>query len=151
MERIASTLFVLAIFLSGCAPQLDPAWLDERSVTYVNDASRTFSVPEGMVFYDTSPATRGIGFPAGIYGLEAEDDDYYYFRSAEPLDCRVFKDGKVSDRRLIPGGIMFAKRFSTIPAGGYIDAEDPKKKLAVWKLGREFLAQKGAVWTVKLE
>ena len=124
--------------------------MEERSVTYVRDANKTFSVPEGMIFYDNDPATRGIGFPAGTYTLEAEDDSYYYFRAADPLDCRVFKDGKISDRRRIPGGIMFAKHFSLIPAAGYIETET-HKKFAVWKLGREFLAQKGKYWIAKIE
>ena len=83
MKCVAPVLFILAALLSGCGPQLDPAWMEERSVTYVRDANKTFSVPEGMIFYDNDPATRGIGFPAGTYTLEAEDDSYFYFRAAD--------------------------------------------------------------------
>lgn len=148
----AGCIFVvlMAAALSGCGRQLDPAWLQDRPVTFLSDKRKSLSVPEGMIFYDRSPATRGIGFPVGTYSLEAEDADYLYFRAATPLDFHVFKNGKLSEARRIHGGIMLAKRFNLIPAAGYIDGEGAKK-FAVWKLGREFLAQKGSFWTATLE
>jgi hypothetical protein len=105
----------------------------------------TFTVIEGMVFYDASPATRGLRFPPGVFALEAEDGDYLYLRSPAPLEFHVFKDGKAVDSRNIPGGIMVAKHFSLVPAAGYIDTEGTKK-MGVWKLGGEFLRIEGKYW-----
>jgi len=103
-------------------------------------------VPEGMVWYDASPPTRGLRFPAGTYVLEAEDSDYLYFRSPAPLEMRVFKDGKVIDGHDIPGCLMLSKRLiSRIPAAGYID-DGGSSKMMVWKLGRDFLHREGKDW-----
>ena len=140
-------LILSAVILSGCIAQLDPAWLEVRSVKPATDASKTVAVTEGMVFYDSIAPTRGIRFPAGVYSLEAEDADYLYFRSTAPLEFHVFKGGQLTDARNIPGGIMLAKHFSLVPGAAYIDGEKSGERMAVWKLGGEFLRIEGKFWT----
>ena len=147
MRYITMIGFIIAALVSGCGTiQLDPAWLEDRTVQPAADAKKTFTVKEGMVFYDAAPATRGLRFPPGTYTLEAEDPDYFYLRSSTPLEFRTFKGGQPADGRSIPGGIMLAKHFTIVPAAGYIDGEG-SKKMAVWKLGRDFLAIEGKYWT----
>jgi hypothetical protein len=148
MRCITLLITVVSSFLVGCSTlKLDPVWVETRSVKPGTDAKKTVNVPEGMVFYNSSPATRGIRFPAGVYILEAEDADYFYLHSPAPLEFRILKDGKLTDERKIPGGLMMAKRFSMVPAAGYIDGEKDTDKMAVWKLGSEFLAIQGKYWT----
>jgi hypothetical protein len=137
-----------SVVLCGCGGvRLDPTWNEVRAVTPATDFKKTVTVPEGMVFYDTSPASRGIRFPEGTYVLEAEDADYFYFRSTRPLEFHIFKDGQQTDARNIPGGIMMAKHFSLIPAAAYIDGDKATERMAVWKLGDEFLRVRGRYWT----
>jgi hypothetical protein len=140
-------LAVLVLALAGCgALQLSPVTSESRVVQPASDASKILSVPEGMVWYDASPATHGLRFPAGRYMLEAENSDYWYFRSPVPLEFHVLQNGKIVDSRDIPGGLMLAKHFSMIPGGGYIDGEG-QAKMMVWKLGKEFLHLEGKYWT----
>ena len=144
--RIVSLLiaFLSPAAVAYCAES--PLAQESRPVKAATDSKKTVTVPEGMVWYDASPPTRGLRFPPGPYVLEAEDADYLYFRSTSPLEMRVFKDGKVVDGHDIPGGIMLSKRFlSRIPAAGYIDDEG-SAKMMVWKLGRDFLRREGKDW-----
>jgi hypothetical protein len=123
-----------------------PLTNETRTVRPATDPKKTVTIPDGMVWYDASPPTRGIRFTPGIYTLEAEDDDYLFFKSAAPLEIRVFKEGKAGDAREIPGGIMISKRFiSRIPAAGYMNGEGPAKVM-IWKLGRDFVRREGKDW-----
>lgn len=139
-------LFLIVALLSGCgALQLNPVATESRAVQSVSDAAKTLTVTDGMVWYDAAPATRGLRFPPGRYTLEAEDADYWYFRAPAPLEFRIFADGKITDSRDIPGGLMLAKRFNLLPAAGYID-DEPGRKMLVWKLGQEFLRLEHRNW-----
>ena len=131
----------------GCGTlQLNPVTSETRTVRTLHDPTKTITVPEGMVWYDGRPATQGLRFPPGSYAMEAEDNDYWYLRSATPLEFRVFKGNNVADSRNIPGGIMIGKSYiQMVPAGAYIDG-DGSDKIMVWKLGKEFLRLEGRDW-----
>lgn len=147
MRYLALAITVTASLLTGCGTlQLNPVTDEVRTVTATTDSGKTVTVPDGMVWYDAAPPTRGLRFPPGTYVLEAEDADYWYLRSPAPLEFRIFKDGTVIDARNIPGGIMIAKRFSMVPGAGYIDGEGATKVM-VWKLGSDFLNREGRDWT----
>lgn len=136
---------MVAGLLSGCVLQLNPVTSETHVVTAVTDPTKTVTIPEGMVWYDTAFPTRGLRFPPGTYALEAEDADYWYLRSAATLEMRVFDNGKVTDSRNVPGGIMLAKHFNLVPGAGYIDGEG-STKIMVWKLGNDFLRREGSSW-----
>ncbi|MBS0630595.1 MAG: hypothetical protein JSS11_01675 [Verrucomicrobia bacterium] len=146
MRHLTLSLLVLATFFTGCVLPLDPAWSEDRPVQIAHDSTKTVTVIEGMVFYNGLSQTRGLRFPPGTYTLEAEDAQYYYLRSPAPLEFRTFANGQSTDGRDIPGGIMIAKQFNLIPGGGYIDG-DKGQKVAIWKLGSEFLRIEGRYWT----
>jgi hypothetical protein len=147
MRYLTMVVIAAAALVSGCGTiNRNPARLEDRTVQPATDASKTFTVIGGMVFYDASPATRGIRFPPGAYTLEAEDADFFYLRSPAPLELRTFKAGQQVDGRNIPGGIMIAKRFSMVLAAGYIEGEGTKKT-AIWKLGQEFMRVERKQWT----
>ena len=148
MKRKYYIILVTLIFgLMGCGTlQLNPVTSETRAVRTLQDPAKTITVSEGMVWYDGRAATRGLRFPPGTYVIEAEDDDYWYFRSATALEFRVFKGDSVADSRDIPGGIMIGKTsIQMVPAGAYIDGEG-SVKIMVWKLGKEFLRLEGRNW-----
>jgi hypothetical protein len=147
MRYTTVIMAVAATALSGCGTlMLSPIANESRVVQTLTDATKTLTVPEGMVFYDSRPPTQGIRFPAGTYAVEAEDADFWYLRSEAPLEFRDFDRGAVVAERTVPGGIMIAKRFSMVPAAGYTD-QGTGTKLMIWKLGQEFLMQEGKSWT----
>jgi hypothetical protein len=134
--------------LSACGGlRLNPVTNERRSVHLEHDPSRTLTVKSDMLWRDGSPPAHELRFPAGIYVLEAEDDEYWYLRGAVPLEYKAFpKRGKMDDRNL-QGGIMIGKYlFRAVPAGGYID-DDGSTKILIWKLGSEFINRQGKDWT----
>jgi hypothetical protein len=101
-----------------------------------------------MVFLDDPVRTaHGIRLLDGTYALEAEDDDYLYYRAPQKIEYRVFKNGAVVDGRFLPGGIYFSNAFlSLVLAGAYLTVDDTHKTL-MWKLGLEFIHLEGSKWT----
>ena len=136
------------ILLNACGtfPALDPTTHESKTVSTATDPSRNVTVPEGMVWYAGPSRSTGIRFPSGLYPLEAEDADYWYFRSPEPLEFRSFENGRPTAEHSDPGGMMLGKRsLRMVPAGAYIEGEGASK-IMVWKLGGDFLAMEGRQW-----
>ena len=102
------------------------------------------SVPEGMVYTDYLQ-TRGIRFAQGIYKLEAEDAEYRYFASPNPVEYRVFNNGTVVEDKFMEGGLAVAKKFNLVPGAAYMN-EATDEKILTWKLGAEFLNTEGRSW-----
>jgi hypothetical protein len=150
--RDRSIVFFLAlgcgIGLTGCGalPALDSTASEVRNIRPTSDTSKTVTVPEGMVWYSTASRSSGLRFPPGTYALEAEDDDYWYFRAPSPLEFRSFVNGKPGEEYTKPGGLMLSKRsIRLVPGAGYVDADGSSKNM-VWKLGGDFLALEGRQW-----
>jgi hypothetical protein len=147
--RHAVMLFVASLAcLPGCGGiPLSPLTNDRRTVHLEQDASKSLTLKDDMVFYDSSHPTHGIRFPAGMYVLEAEDDEYLYLRASHPLEFKDYKKGGKVDTRRIVGGIMIGKYlFRAVPAAAYIDGEG-STRILVWKLGSDFINREGKDWT----
>lgn len=153
MHRYALiTSLAINCLVTGCGvlpPIASPIASETRLVTVASDSTKTFTVKDGMVFYDGLAASHGIRFPPGTYALEAEDASYWYLRAPAPLEMRTFESGHLAESHTAPGGIMLWKSLSktvTLPAAGYVDAEGGNK-LLVWKLGGEFMRLQGRPWS----
>lgn len=130
----------------GTLPSMEPTASEIRMVRPASDPSKTLVVTDGMVWYATASRSSGLRFPPGTYVLEAEDDDYWYFRSSLPLEFRSFADGRPTEEHTRFGGLMLGKRLiRLIPAAGYVDDDDASKTM-VFKLGGDFLAMEGRQW-----
>ena len=147
-------ILIPALGLVSCSvlPPFDPMTAENFTVQAATDATKTLTVKEGMVFYSDPSQAHGIRFPPGTYALEAEDSDYWYFRSPSPLEFRDSKNGAVTSARAVPGGIMiprsFTKTLQNLVAGaGYTDGGSPTTRNMVWKLGVEFRRLEGTEWT----
>jgi hypothetical protein len=139
--------FVVLALLVGCGtlPPSNPVTHDTRVVRNAHDSSKSITIVNGMVWYNLDRA-KGIRFPPGTYNLEAEDADYWYFRSPAPLEFRDFSGGRVTDAQSKAGGIMIAKAgMNRAPAGGYVPG-DGSTMVMVWKLGGDFLGMEGREW-----
>lgn len=147
MGRVVLLLTASMVCLSGCGGlRLSPLTNERRNVHLEQDTSKTITVTEAMVWYDASPPAHGLRFPAGIYVLEAQDDEYWYMRSGVPLEFKEFRKGGKVDSRNLPGGIMIGKySFRAVPAAGYIDGEG-STRILIWKLGSEFMGREGRGW-----
>lgn len=147
---LACAAACLLCSLSGCGllPGGDPVMSEKRPVTPVAVRDKQVVFKESMVWYDRPfGATRGIMFPEGVYKLEAEDSEYYYFAAPKAIEYRVFSNGKAVDGRFIPGGLCLGKAFlKMIPAAAYMTMDD-KNKVMTWKLGGDFIRMEGSKWT----
>jgi hypothetical protein len=152
--RTLAVLLTSALAIVSCAalPPLDPVTSRSLTVQPAVDTARTLTVKAGMVFYSNFSRTHGVRFPPGTYVLEAEDNDYWYFRAPAPLEFRDFQNGAVTSAKDMPGGIMIprtlGKSLQALVAGaGYADGENSTTRNMVWKLGGEFRRLEGTEWT----
>lgn len=90
-------------------------------------------------------ASKGVRLPMGVYALVAEDSDYLYFQSPDPIEMRVLEGGVPVDGQNFSGGLALAKGFNMLPAATYIDV-DPDHKMLVMKHGSLFLQMEGRQW-----
>ena len=108
-----------AVALVACSLiRLDPVTAERRSIISISDEFRNVVVLEPMVWLDAPPyrASKGVRLLMGVYPLVAEDSDYLYFESPDPIEMRVFENGFSVDDQDFPGGLAFAKGFSMVPA-----------------------------------
>jgi hypothetical protein len=136
-------------FVAGCGTAFDPGVAREPRVTQPSfDAEKTVTVLKEMAWYSPSAPKKGIWFTPGTYVLEAEDAEFWFFRSPKPIKTGVVGDrGELSARR-VPGGIMISKRFPSayIAGGGYIE-DRAGTKVMVWELTNDFRSMEGMFWT----
>ncbi len=150
MIRVRNAIIntVCAAILTGCsAVNLNPTMNEPRIVSAVEVQNKHVILNDSMVWYDDAyNKTRGILFPKGRYILEAQDDDYYYFKAPSQFDYRTFENGEVIEQRMIDGGLFLGKSYlQVIPAGAYIN-KDEKEKILTWKLGGNFISMEGEKW-----
>jgi hypothetical protein len=147
-------LLISGLGLASCSvlPPFDPVTSENFSVRPTTDTTKALTVTGGMVFYSDPSQAHSIRFPPGTYALEAEDDDYWYFRSPSPLELRDAQNGAVTSAKSVPGGIMMPRNFTKsvknlVAGAGYTDGGSPTTKNMVWKLGVEFRHLEGTEWT----
>ncbi len=143
---LAAVVWSIAIVATGCI-SLPGAVAEQSPVRGASDASKAVVISEPMVWLDapTQRASKGVRFLPGRYELEAENEEYWYFRAPEPLELRALDDGRSLDGRFVPGGLALSKGFNLVPALAYID-DDPDQKLHVMRMGRDFLQLRGKTW-----
>ncbi len=135
--------FAILVIFSGC---MQTTMKEERQVSPVILEKKAVIFKAPMVWANKPVGkTRAIRFPKGIYTIEAEDAEYYYFMAPEDIEYKIFKEGKVVDSRKIPGGLFYKKIFHIIPAGAYMSVSS-KTKTLTWKLGKNFLEMEGNEW-----
>lgn len=99
-----------------------------------------------ILAYGSYPPSQGVRLPPGTYALEAEDQNYWYFRAAADVEFRFIQKARIDKVSLFPGGIMFAKQRTALPFGVYIDGADLQKTM-VWEFGSEFITLEGKYWS----
>ena len=145
---VVAASIALAALASCSLIHVDPVTAEQRSVTPVTDPSKTVTLNEPVVWLNAPAyrASKGIRLPSGLYTLEAEDADYWYFRAPAPIEMRVLDNGTPVDGPDIPGGLALAKATLTLTSpAAYIDV-DADHKMLVMKLGSEFVLMRGNQW-----
>ena len=151
MTRMTGILLVaglLAGSVSCALIRLDPVTDEEFDVTPVSDPSRTVTFLEPMVWSNAPQyrATKGVRLLNGTYVLEAENDDFLYFRAPAPVEMRVLEKGVPVDGRDFEGGLALSKAFVAMaPAAAYVSISE-RRKMHVMRMGNDFLQLEGRVW-----
>lgn len=152
-----SITVAIAALLAGCEtsgpPDTRPIPGALRMIKPATDPRKTFTVHREMVFYEPFPPKRGLAFPVGVYELEAEDEQYWYFRCPHPLEVLQIEVvnhlPEVTERRRVEGGLMLEKRFAIVAGGGYIDETTfgGNAKNMIWDVSTDFRSMEGKYWT----
>ncbi len=98
---------------------------------------------------DVRDPSEGVEFPLGKYYLEAQNDDYWYFRAPKNIViARYDLDGRKVNSLNLPGGIALAKSGdNTVPGPmAYVDDMNKSSKVHLWTITREFFKQRGDKW-----
>jgi hypothetical protein len=143
----AAAAWSVATLLSGCFVTLPGAIAEQHPVRSASEPSKAVVFNEPVVWLDASTqrASKGVRFLPGRYELEAENEEYWYFRAPEPLELRALEDGQSLDGRFVAGGLALSKGFNLEPAIAYID-DKTDQKLHVMRMGRDFLQLRGKTW-----
>jgi hypothetical protein len=144
----AALAAALSVALAGCIT-LPSVSSDERAVQPASDPSKVVEFINPVVWLDRPEpfATRGVRLMPGRYELEAENEDYRYFRAPSPIEMRILDGGKIVDGRDIPGGLALAKSaFNVVPAAAYVDVGLESARMHVMKLDQVFMALEGEEW-----
>lgn len=116
-----------------------------RSAQPVYDGTKTFTILKEFDWYGSYPPSRGVRLRAGVYTLEAEDAEYWYFRSPVPIEVIAVERMSIARGRSVPGGIMVSKRFNVVPAAAYVDDSAEGKRM-VLEFGPDFRSMEGIYW-----
>src|SRR5262249_40982382 len=133
--------------LSCSLIRLNPVTDEEFEVRPVSDPGRTLTFREPMVWSDAPMyrATKGVRLLDGKYVLEAENDNFLYFRSPVPIEMRVLERGVPVGGRNYEGGLALSKAFVALtPAIAYVSVNE-HRKMHVMKMGHDFLQLEGRV------
>jgi len=134
--------------LASCSLlRVDPVTSEQRRAALVTDESKTVTLSEPIVWLNAPAhrASKGVRLPAGQYSLEAEDEDYLYFRAPAPIEMRLLQDGRPVEGPDVAGGLALGKAVLPVSPAAYIDV-DADHKMLVMKLGYEFLQMRGKQW-----
>lgn len=139
--------FILGLLGCETIPEPSPLANEERPVRQVEDSQMTVTVHEQLSFFDDEEPARGIVLPAGTYELNAEDDEYYYFRAPDRLLYRVRLRTQMIEERDMPGGLMVRKTEArNVPAAAFLHGNETMR-LLIWKLERPFMQLEGDKWS----
>ena len=149
LRRAALVLLLLApiFFGAGCETlSLSPATSETRVVYPVKNAAMTVTVTRTMSFDDSSRRVYSVTVPQGVYKLEAEDADYWYF-VAPSLFIRATYDGKeVVDQSMFCGGLMIGKKPGMIVPAAIYRSDGSMNLTMIWRFGGDFMKAEGKAW-----
>ena len=143
---------LLLLSASGCsAVSVDPVINDQRTATPATDSDRevVFLEPLSWANGPDDRATKAIFLPAGTYSLEAENEQFFYFRAPAQLRMGTYDRGTQTGGHEFVGGIAFAKSsLAQIPAEAYVSKTDTEK-IHVMRFGYDFSKLRGKVWETR--
>jgi hypothetical protein len=150
MKLISLALSTLVLLFAACSTTQSRLAEETRPVTPAVSQDLFIVVNIPVVDDDEGyDPTQGIRFLLGKYAMEAEDADYWYFRSPKPLELLAYDFGRIVNGMRIYGGIAVAKNpASKFPFCAYVDGKDASEKIVIWHLSPAFSAERGVKWAL---
>jgi len=141
---------VLAL-LPGCATQSETNLIEKHvRVSEAADKDLFLVVTKPLKNVDdVRDPSQGVEFPLGKYYLEAQDDNYWYFRAPKGLVVAVYDlEGLKVNSLNFPGGIALSKTGdNTAPRPmAYVDDANKSSKVYLWIISTDFFKQRGDKW-----
>jgi hypothetical protein len=157
MKRFLPVLFTATLLtIAGCATDYEQMIQEPTIVSPTTSKTLTLLVNKPLNNTDDiyNPS-EGVIFLIGKYQLEAEDINYWYFRSPKPIVISSFDFGKQTNGTRIYGGIALSKRGdNTQPvACAYTDESTKNKnnKIRIWRMSDDFQKQRGIKWSLSTD
>jgi hypothetical protein len=142
-------LLSLALVLTGCANMVLPGSnrISEERTPAPATSQRSLVMSEPLDWFASENGDRfEIWLPQGAYHVEAEDNDYLFYRAPQEVSLGKTKLFSRQDSRTYEGGIFVSKNArSQYSSGAYIDHEDGKK-LLLFHFDSRFTGQEGKRW-----
>lgn len=145
---------LLAVLADGCAspryPGTSRLWEMRAPVADTTGPAIVFTGPLDWYVVESDERYDAV-LPAGTYPLEAQDNDYRYYKSPNPIS--LVQSTSEFDRNVQPfaGGLFLAKNAGAkYSSGAYVEYKDGHK-LLVLSFDYRFMGQEGTTWHYKKE
>ena len=142
-----AVLLVLASLAFGCGTfSVNPVTAESRAVYGVNKEVRTLTILSRQTFHDSKAKVYSLTIPKGAYTLEAQDEDYWYFKAPTLLERSTYDGKTVVDSNVFVGGIMIGKKNGMMVPAGVYKSDGSLNMLMIWKFGQNFMKGEGTTF-----
>lgn len=156
MNKRLPALFLtfVALVLAACATTSTPPFIEEHVPASKAQSDTLFIQATAILTYNDSDFDPlvGIRLMPGRFTLEAENENYWFFRAPKPVDLLMYDFGRIINGTNVRGGVMLAKD-ATNPksAAVYIDGNSDEEKIVIRYLNKQFTSDRGKKWTLSTD
>jgi hypothetical protein len=147
--RLAAGFAVLVFFASlpGCSSlHFNPVTSLSRAVYPVGELQSSITVVKAHRFFDSKSKVYSVTIVPGVYVLDAQDGDYWYYRAPVALQRAIYESDNSARPDFFPGGIAIGKRKNMIFPAAVYKSDGSLDRIILWRFGSEFHKVEGTVW-----
>jgi hypothetical protein len=141
----ALALLLAACLLGSACFHFNPVTSLTRPVFPVGELRSSLTVLKTHQFFDSKSKVYSVTIVSGVYVLDAQDEDYWYFRSPVAMQRAIHADGGASPD-FFPGGIALGKKKDMIFPAAIYKSDGSMDRLVIWRFGGEFMKEEGLLW-----
>lgn len=137
---------MVALFSACSSFRFNPVTSETRPVYPVPGIKSAITVLKAQVFFDSKSKVYSVTVSPGRFVLDAQDEDYWYFRAPTAMQRAIYDSGQLFSTDLFPGGIAIGKKKGMIFPAAVYRSDGSMDRTLIWKFGREFMQAEGTLW-----